>query len=100
MTTNLLITVLATGLVSSLITLGLAAALFHYRLKARLARYAETFLLRLSESVEQSVERGLLKGVKQIPSTEVLRDTTRTLTRTGGDLLEQGLDLLGMRKPK
>jgi hypothetical protein len=100
MTTNLWITVLATGFVSSLITLGLAAALFHYRLKARLARYAETFLLRLSESVEQSVERGLLKGVKQIPSTEVLRDTTRTLTRTGGDLLEQGLDLLGMRKPK
>jgi hypothetical protein len=93
-------TVFATALVSSLLTLGLAAALFHFRLKARLARYAESFLRQLGENVEQSVERGLLKGVKQIPSAEVLRDTTRTLTRTGGDLIEQGLDFLGMRKPK
>ena len=55
---------------------------------------------RLSENVEQSVERGLLKGVKQIPSAEVLRDTTRTLSKTGGELLEQGLGLLGVRKPR
>ena len=100
MTTSTLITVFAAAVLSSLLTLGFAAALFHFRLKAQLTRYLERSLRHLSERVEQSVESGLLKGVKQIPSSEVLRDTTCTLTKTGGELLEHGLDFLGMRKPK
>lgn len=83
--------ILATALASSLLTSALLYALFRWRLlpelEARMAAAREDF----SRSIERSVRKGLLDGVSALPSREVLQDTTRTIARTGMELVGDSL---------
>lgn len=66
------------------------------RLRARLEAEREEF----AQAVARSVRKGLLEGVSALPSREVLQDTTRTIARTGMELVGDGLNtLLGGRRP-
>ncbi len=48
----------------------------------------------LGTLIEQKVSQGVVNGVRAIPTTEMLKDTTRTVARTGAELVEDGLQVL------
>ncbi len=75
-------------------------------LKPRLARqFDEEFKQRLDEAadvlaarVEEAVRRGVMDGFTRLASKEVLEGTTRTIAKTGADIVEEGLGrILGRR---
>ena len=88
--------IVLTSLLSSVATAALLYVLFlkkmlpaiEARLSARLASSREEFV----QAVERSVRRGLLDGVAaSLPSREVLQDTTRTIARTGMEMMGDSL---------
>lgn len=97
--------ILATALVSSLVTLWMIALFFNRVLLPRLERdFQEKIDLAIEEmgrTVEERVKRGVLDGVAAIPSTEMLQNTTRAAAQTGIDLVGAGIDaLLGGRRDR
>lgn len=111
---QVLLTVLG-AMLSSALTLGLAAYVFERRYKDRLRReieeradeYAERLrqvldeeIEKAGEMVEQRVRQGVLKAVADIPSSEVLQDTTQNVVQTGVDLVEAGLHTFLGTKPR
>jgi hypothetical protein len=52
----------------------------------------------LSEEVRKSVKQGVLQAVAEIPSAEVLRETTQTIAKTGIDIMGVGLDVMRGRR--
>ena len=48
----------------------------------------------LSEEIRKSVRQGVLQAVSDIPSTEVLRETTQNIAKTGFDIMGVGLDVM------
>ncbi len=88
--------ILGSAVLASVCTLGLAGYLFDRRYKKRLE--AE-----LDERVEAYRKRfqAVLDAVASLPSSEVLRETTRSAAKTGLDLMEAGLGtLLGTPRRK
>jgi hypothetical protein len=48
----------------------------------------------LSEEIRKSVRLGVLEAVSDIPSAEVLRETTQNIAKTGFDIMGVGLDAM------
>lgn len=105
------LTIVATALLSSALTVGLLWWLYQRRLKAELEAQGQRILAdvearlqaalaALGEVVEERVKQGLIRGVAAIPSSEVLSDTTRSAARTGADLASRGLAALLGIKPR
>ena len=90
--------ILATALVSSLLTLWAIAHFFNHHLLPRLERdFQQKIDLAIDEmgrTVEERVKRGVLDGVAAIPSAEMLQSTTRAAAQTGVDLVGAGLNAL------
>ncbi|HEX9733463.1 MAG TPA: hypothetical protein VGG06_15945 [Thermoanaerobaculia bacterium] len=90
---------------SSALTLGVAWWLFRRRWLPRLedelrAREAalDAKLAAFGQRLEVHVKKGIVDGVTAIPSSEVLRESTRSLARTGAEAVSAGLErLLGGR---
>lgn len=76
-----------TAVLSSILTLALAWYAFRHHLQERLDAALSERLQDLGEIIEQRVRKGVLDAVADIPSTDVIKDTTRTMTRTGASLL-------------
>lgn len=104
-----LLTMLATAALAAVMTLGLAAIAwrgwlapaFERRLaaavetaKAELRAELETASRDLGEEIERRVRRGVIDGVAAIPSSEVVQGATRTVARTGAEILGAGLETL------
>jgi hypothetical protein len=91
--------VLATAVISSLLTLALAARLIERRYRVRLDQEKERFLAALGDTVEQRVRQGVVDGIKSLPSPEMVRWTREAVTDAAGELVRGGLSsLLGDRK--
>lgn len=92
-----LISIIATALLSSLLTLGIAHYIFQKRFKHRLEQGVTDAIERFKEEVgpeiEARVKQGVVEGIKSLPSREMLRDTTRTIAKTGLDIVGDGLKL-------
>ena len=89
-----LITILLTSLLTSVLTLMLARRQFEKQYKDVLDEKLRQVFDELGDIVEERVRKGVLDAVASIPSTEVLQSATRTVTRTGVDLVEGGLSAL------
>lgn len=89
--TQIVLTVVATALLSSLLTLGIAHLVFRKHLKdrldAELGKAIERFKEEVGPEMEARVKKGVMEGIKSIPSKELLRDTTRSIAKTGLDIM-------------
>lgn len=97
-----LLRIVATAVLSSLVTLWLVHwafdRIFLPRLERDVQRQLDRALEVLAPLIEERVRKGVLDAVAAIPSTEVLQNTTRAVTQTGVDLVGAGLNvLLGRR---
>lgn len=96
----ILLILVSAGL-SSFLTLGLIYYFFQTSWRPRLERELrareealDRKLAEFGDEVEERVRRGVLSGVASIPSTEVMREGTRSLAKTGMEIMEVGLDTL------
>ena len=63
-------------------------------------RFIEHFKKEVGPVIEERVKKGVKDGVASIPSREVLRETTRTMAKTGVDIVGDTLKpFLGRRGP-
>lgn len=94
---NTLLTIIATALLSSLLTLGIANYIFQKRVKKRyeagLKEAIEQFKAEVGPEIEARVKKGVMEGIKSLPSREMLRDTTRTIAKTGLDIMGDSLKM-------
>jgi len=100
-----LLVIFATAVLSSLLTLALAAWIFEKRYRPRLEeeidQRVDAAVDELGRVIEERVRRGVLDAVAAIPSSEVIQTTTRAAARAGRGLVEGGLSaLLGARAPR
>jgi hypothetical protein len=90
-----LLIIFTTAALSSVFTLAAAYFLYQRRIRQRIEQAVEEKLaeveVRLGDLLESRVSQGVVKGVAAIPSKEMLRDTTRSVARTGVELVEEGL---------
>lgn len=94
--------VAATALLSAAFTAVALVVVFRRvllpELEQRMAARMDVAREEFAVSVERAVRKGVLDGVASIPSREVLQDTTRTIARTGMELMGDSLSsLLGRR---
>lgn len=94
---DIIITVVATAVLSSLLTLTIAHLVIKKRVKrqyeAGLANAIEQFKQEVGPDIEARVKKGVMEGVKSLPSKEILRDTTRTIAKTGLDIMGDSLKM-------
>lgn len=99
-----LLTILATAVLTSAITLLIAIQYFRIRAKARYDRAVsdaiERFKAEVGPTIEQRVKQGVLDAIKSLPTREVLRDTTRTIARTGLDIVGDGIKIATRSRPR
>ena len=92
-----LLTVLATALLSSAFTLLFAIHYFRRNTQSRVdeavTRAIERFKAEVGPDIERRVKQGVLEGVKSLPTREMLLDTTRSIARTGLDIVGDGLKI-------
>lgn len=95
--TELALSVVATAVLTSLLTLGLAYYLFNKRLKQRfeqeLTEAIERLKAEVGPEIEARVKKGVIEGFKSLPSREILRDTTRSIAKTGLDIMGDSLKM-------
>lgn len=99
--------ILLTAVLSALLTVALVGVYFQYHARPRLERELEAKLGRrfekgtaiLEERIEKAVRRGVLEGVAALTSKEVLQDTTRSLARSGAEIVESRINqIFGRRR--
>lgn len=101
---SLLLVIVATALLSSVLTGALLTLLWRRMLLPELERRLDERLARARAEFELTVEKGARKGfadalASTLPSREVLQDTTITVARSGIDLLSESLNtLLGAKR--
>lgn len=104
-----LITIIFTALLSALVTWGAAWLVFtrfiwpqlEKDLEAEINTKVQEIGDALEARVREGVRKGVLEGVSQIPSAEVLRGTTESMVRTGQSLVEKGVGtILGTTKKR
>lgn len=89
---------------SSLLTALLVYLILRWKVLPELERRVEQRIRashdELAQAIERGVKRGLLDGVaSSLPSREVLQDTTRTIARTGMEMMGDSLNAwLGARR--
>ncbi len=92
---TLIFSVIATASLSSLLTL--AIAVYYLRKHAKpgydkaVAEAIVRFKAEVGPEIEQRVKQGVLEGIKSLPTREVLRDATRSLAKTGLDIMGDSL---------
>lgn len=85
------LTIILTAVLSSLFTLGLGYYVMRRLLQEHAQKNANKFIDQVKEEIgpviEERVKQGVKDGVASIPSREVLRETTRTMAKTGVDIV-------------
>ena len=77
--------------VTSALTLGVGWWIYDRRLKSRVSAAVDEKIEQLGATMEARVKNGIKEGVAAIPSAEVIRGTTRTMTETGVDIIGESL---------
>jgi len=92
------LTILCTALLSALMTVAAAALYVNKvvapRLQASLAQETEALTAAIEARVKAGVEAGIASGIEQAASAETLVRATRSATRSGASLVEDGLNVL------
>ncbi|MBV1882377.1 MAG: hypothetical protein KUG82_12130 [Pseudomonadales bacterium] len=99
MLVNTIIIIIATALLTSITTLAAGYYIFEKRIKIKLEQKIDESITSLGDTVEEKVRQGVLNGISSIPSREVLRGTTRTMAKTGAEIVEDGLKTILGKKP-
>ncbi len=94
-----IIWVIATAVLSSAMTLAVVALWGHFYFQPRLRdsmqkeldEQVENAAQVLSSRVEEGVRRGLVDGVRNLPSREVLEGASRSLARTSAEMVGERL---------
>jgi len=103
------LSIIITAILSGLFTCLLVSYWIQVKLWPRLIEQIdEEFRVRLQEAsdvlgdrVERSVRKGVVEGVTSLASREVLTGTTRTIARSGAEIVEESLGwILGRRPPR
>ncbi len=101
--TEIFITIIATALLSSLITLSVGYFVFRKHYEKSLSNSIERFKKEVGDEIEIRVKKGVVEGVKSIPSRDMIKDTTMNLAKTGldifGDSLKMATRPRGSRRP-
>jgi len=102
--------IIVSAVLSSLLTLLVVAiwghVYFQPRLRNTLQReldeQVESAARVISERVEEGVRRGLVEGVRNLPSKEMLEGASRSLARSGAELVSDRLNQIfgGPRKDR
>lgn len=101
------LTVLLTAIASAVLTTLLLGAYWQRVARPRLERDLKRELgARLEKGteilegrIEKAVRRGVLEGVAALTSKEVLQDTTRSLARSGAEIVESRINqIFGRRR--
>tara|TARA_R110001606_G_scaffold111327_4_gene237808 strand:+ start:12873 stop:13184 length:312 start_codon:yes stop_codon:yes gene_type:complete len=87
--------ILITAALSALLTLVVVAAWAHFYFQPRLKRALQQELDEqsqraarvIADSVEEAVKRGLVDGVRALPTREMLEQTSRSLARSSGEIV-------------
>ncbi|EKF75299.1 hypothetical protein A11A3_04945 [Alcanivorax hongdengensis A-11-3] len=99
--------VLMTAVLCAVITLLVVALWAHFYFQPRLRgslqkeldAQVEQAATVLAERVEEAVRRGLVEGVRDLPSREVLQGASRNLARTSAELVGERLgQIFGRRE--
>ena len=94
MTTDyVLLIVVATAVLSSMITLGVGFVLLRTSFDNKLHESIERFKQEVGAEVEFRVKKGVVEGIKSLPSKDVLKDTTMSLAKTSLDIFGDGLKM-------
>lgn len=98
------LTIVVTAFLSAACTLGVVWWVYTRKLRPSLERELEEKIARLEDELGQliraRVRQGVLDAVASLPSSNVLRETQKTMVRTASDLVEGGLAALWGEKPK
>ena len=103
-----MIWVIATAVLSSAMTLAVVAlwGRFYFQPRLRdsmqqeLDEQVEKAAQVLSDRVEEGVRRGLVEGVRNLPSKELLEGASRNLARTSAEMVGERLGQIFGRKDK
>jgi len=96
---ELVVAIVATALLSSAATLGLAYWFFKRYFQPELESKLEKLKRDVGEVIEARVRKGFLDGVSSLYSAEGIRDTTRNMAKTGVTLVNERLNsILGKRR--
>lgn len=97
--------ILGSALGSSLLTLYLLKNWVRYQLmedvEKRWEKASEEFAEKMrdlsreaADEFEEKVSEGVRRGFTSLPSTEVLRETTKGAVKTGGEFVQAGLEFI------
>ena len=100
--------IVASALLSSLFTLVAVGVWAHFyfqpslrdSLQRELDEQVEKAAQVLSDRVEEGVRRGLVEGVRNLPSKELLEGASRNLARTSAEMVGERLGQIFGRKDK
>lgn len=91
--------VIATAILSSATTLGLAYWIFQRYFRRELAEQLGKLKEEVGEIIETRVRKGFLDGVTSLYSPDAIRDTTRNMAKTGVTLVNDRINsILGKRR--
>jgi hypothetical protein len=104
----MMMAIVLTAAFSSLLTLLVVALWAHLFFQPRLKRdlwreldeQSQRAARLISESVEEAVKRGLVDGVRALPTREMLEETSRSLARTSSEIVGERLGRLFGKKEK
>ena len=89
--------IVITAIITSLLTLALLRWYVETHLQPMLKQMLDDAIEKLQQQaapeIEERVKRGILEGIKAIPSREILRDTTLTMAKTGLELMGDSFKL-------
>lgn len=95
--TETFLVALAAALLSSLFTLSIVILVIQKRFRKRyekgLQDAIDKFKAEAGPEIEARVKQGVVDGFKSLPSREMLRDTTRSIAKTGLDIMGDSLKL-------
>jgi hypothetical protein len=86
--------VVLTAILSCALTLGVAALYFRNVAEPRLRASYEEQIEHLGDLVQERVRAGVLDALNSVAKGDPLVKATRTVTRTGASLVEEGLNVL------
>lgn len=87
--------VVATAMLSSLLTLGIGYLVLQGYMRRQFEAGLRETIRRINAEVgpeiEARVKKGVKEGVKSLPTREVLKETTWNMARTGAELVNEGI---------
>lgn len=89
--------IVLTSLLSSILTatvMWLIIRVLFKKYRQQMEQELDIYTERVSQQIETSVKKGIVEGIQSLPSVDVLRGTTRTMAKTGAELMGGGFNTI------